>query len=150
MNITATLIGQMITFAVLVWFVQRFLWEPMLRMLEDRKARVAEGLAAAERGKHEHEMAQNRALELIKEGKQQSAELIAQAQRRASEIVDEAKDQARIEAALAALAPTLLALDHADATRLCEQLIRAYDPCISCATHFLRLEIEDSGAGPGS
>ncbi len=52
------------------------------------------------------------------------------------------QNQARIEADLVALAPELLALEHEAATRRCEQLIRAYDPCISCATHFLRLDIE--------
>jgi len=53
------------------------------------------------------------------------------------------QNQARIEADLAALGPDLLVLDHEVATRRCEQLIRAYDPCISCATHFLRLDIEE-------
>jgi sulfhydrogenase subunit alpha len=51
------------------------------------------------------------------------------------------QNQARIEADLVSLAPRLLALPHDQATRLCEQLIRAYDPCISCATHFLDLQI---------
>jgi len=52
------------------------------------------------------------------------------------------QNQARIEADLAGLAPEILAMDEAEATLRCEQLIRAYDPCISCATHFLKLEIE--------
>jgi coenzyme F420-reducing hydrogenase alpha subunit len=52
------------------------------------------------------------------------------------------QNQARIEQDLAGLAPELLALDHGAATRRCEQLIRAYDPCISCATHFLELTID--------
>jgi hypothetical protein len=51
------------------------------------------------------------------------------------------QNQARIERDLAGLAPALLALSHEEATRRCEQLIRAYDPCISCATHFLQLTI---------
>jgi coenzyme F420-reducing hydrogenase alpha subunit len=55
------------------------------------------------------------------------------------------QNQARIEADLVALAPQLLKLDHDAATLRCEQLIRSYDPCISCATHFLRLEIDRSG-----
>ena len=97
MNITATLIGQMMTFAVLVWFIMKYLWDPMTRMLEERKIRIADGLAAAERGKHEHELAQSRALDVIKDGKQQAAEIIAQAQKRAAEIVEESKDQARAE-----------------------------------------------------
>lgn len=51
------------------------------------------------------------------------------------------QNQARIEQDLIGIAPQLLALDHAEATAMCERIIRAYDPCISCATHFLRLEI---------
>ena len=99
MNVTATLIGQMITFGVLVWFINRFLWEPMTRMMEDRKKRIADGLAAAERGRHEQEMAESKAKDTLKEAKQQAAEIISQAQKRATEIVDEAKGDARKEGA---------------------------------------------------
>ena len=63
MNVTATLIGQMIVFSILVWFVKSVLWEPMLKVLEDRKARIADGLAAAEKGKHEEELARQHALD---------------------------------------------------------------------------------------
>jgi sulfhydrogenase subunit alpha len=52
------------------------------------------------------------------------------------------QNQGAIEADLAAFAPGVLDLPHAEATRQMEQLIRAYDPCISCATHFLELHIE--------
>jgi coenzyme F420-reducing hydrogenase alpha subunit len=52
------------------------------------------------------------------------------------------QNQAQMEADLRALAPEVLRRSQADATRLCEQAIRNYDPCISCATHFLHLEIE--------
>ena len=97
MNVTATLIGQMLTFAVLVWFVNRFLWGPLTQMMEDRKKRIADGLAAAERGKHEQELAEKRAAEVIHEAKEQAAGIIAQAQKRSTEIVEEAKDNARAE-----------------------------------------------------
>ena len=53
------------------------------------------------------------------------------------------QNQAQIEADLRELAPSLLERARPEATRLCEALIRSYDPCISCATHFLRLEIEE-------
>jgi coenzyme F420-reducing hydrogenase alpha subunit len=52
------------------------------------------------------------------------------------------QNQGMIEQDLAEFAPSVLALPHAEATIRLEQLIRAYDPCISCATHFLRLEVE--------
>ncbi len=98
MNVTATLIGQMIVFSVLVWFVKSVLWEPMLKVLEDRKARIADGLAAAEKGKHEEELARQKALDELKKAKAEAAEIVAQAQKRASEIVDEAKNAAVEEA----------------------------------------------------
>jgi coenzyme F420-reducing hydrogenase alpha subunit len=62
--------------------------------------------------------------------------------REAAIVPPTSQNQARIEQDLVALAPRLLALGHDEATRLCERLVRAYDPCISCATHFLRLDIQ--------
>ncbi len=52
------------------------------------------------------------------------------------------QNQARIERDLVGIAPQLLALEHDAARHRCEQLIRSYDPCISCATHFLKLDVE--------
>jgi len=98
MNITATLIGQILTFAVLVWFIKGVLWEPMTKVLEDRKRKIADGLEAAERGQHAQELAEQRAKERLLAAKTQGAEIINQAQKRASEIVDEAKVAAREEA----------------------------------------------------
>ncbi|PIE00931.1 MAG: F0F1 ATP synthase subunit B [Thiothrix nivea] len=98
MNVTLTLIGQVIVFSVLVWFIKGVLWEPMLNALEDRKKRVADGLAAAEQGKHEEELARQKALSELKKAKAEAAEIITQAQKRASEIVEEAKEAALEEA----------------------------------------------------
>lgn len=81
----------MLTFAVLVWFVMRFLWEPMTKMLEARKKTIADGLAAAERGRHELKLAEQGAKKQLSEAKQQAAEIIAQAHKRADEMVEEAK-----------------------------------------------------------
>lgn len=97
MNITATLFAQMLTFAVLVWFVWKFLWDPMTNMMEDRKKRVAEGLESAERGKKDLELAQQKAAEHIRDGKHAASDILAQAQKRANEIIEEAKEQARAE-----------------------------------------------------
>jgi len=98
MNINLTLIGQSITFALFVWFCYAYVWPPLVNALEERKKKIAEGLAAAERGQHEHEIAEKKAAEHLKEAKGQASEIIAQAQKRASEIVDEAKDDAHTEA----------------------------------------------------
>lgn len=97
MNLTATLIGQMLTFAVFVWFVKAFLWEPILKMMEDRKKRIAEGLEAAERGHHAKELADQRAKERLQKAKQEAADIINRAQKRSAEIIEEAKANAREE-----------------------------------------------------
>ena len=94
MNFNATLIGQSITFLVFVWFCMKFVWPPIMQALTERKGRIAEGLAAADRGKHEQELAQERASELLHEAKQQAAEVISRADKRAAEIVEEAKADA--------------------------------------------------------
>lgn len=97
MNVTATLFGQIGTFIVLVAFVRYVLWDPMTRMMEDRQKRIADGLAAAEKGRHDQERAEQRAKALLHEARDQAAEIIAQAQKRAAEIVEEAKTDARAE-----------------------------------------------------
>lgn len=95
MNVTATLFGQMITFFVLILFVKAVLWEPMTRMLEERKQRIADGLAAAERGRHEKELAEDRAKQVLRQAKQEAAEIIANAQKRANEIVEQGEQDGR-------------------------------------------------------
>jgi F-type H+-transporting ATPase subunit b len=97
MNINATLLGQAISFFVFVWFCMKIVWPPIIAALEERKKKIVDGLAAAERGKHEQELAEQRAAELIAEAKQQAAGIITQAQKRANEIVDESKNTARTE-----------------------------------------------------
>lgn len=87
----------MIAFILLIWFVNKVLWAPMSAMMEARQKRIADGLAAAEKGKHEQELAEKRAKETLKVSKGQAAEIIAQAQKRAGEIVEEAKVTARGE-----------------------------------------------------
>ncbi len=98
MNFNATLIGQMITFAVFVWFCMKFIWPPLIAALEERNARISEGLAAAQRGQQDLEEAEAKVKESLNEAKAQAQEIINQAQKRANEIVDEAKDSAREEA----------------------------------------------------
>ena len=98
MNINATLIGQSIAFFIFVWFVMKYVWPPLIAALDERKKTIADGLAAAERGKHEQELAEKAAEKHIKEAKDQAAEILAQAQKRATEIVEEAKVDAREEA----------------------------------------------------
>lgn len=97
MNINLTLIGQSIAFVVFVWFCMKFIWPPLMKALEDRKEKIAEGLAAAERGMKEQELGKKRGAEVIKDAKGKATEIIAGAEKRGAEIVDEAKSEAKIE-----------------------------------------------------
>jgi len=97
MNLNATIIGQMIAFALFVAFCMKYVWPPIMAALEERTKKIADGLAAAERGKHEQELAEKRAQQVIHEAKEQANEIISQANRRGNEIVDESKDNARVE-----------------------------------------------------
>ena len=98
MNINFTLIGQTITFIVFVAICMKYIWPPLMRVLDERKKNIADGLAAAERGKHELELAEKKALDVLKQAKQDAQEVVAMAEKRASEIADQAKEQARTEA----------------------------------------------------
>ncbi|MDR2015998.1 MAG: F0F1 ATP synthase subunit B [Burkholderiales bacterium] len=98
MNINATLIGQAIMFAIFVWFCMKIIWPPVIRALEARKQRIADGLAAAERGKLDLELAAKRSAEVLREAKEKAAEIIAQGEKLKTETLDQAKVTARDEA----------------------------------------------------
>jgi F-type H+-transporting ATPase subunit b len=98
MSINATLIGQMITFTLLVWFTMKYVWPPIIGAMEERKAKIADGLAAAEKGQDEIKLAEKKAKSVLKDAKEQSAEIISSAQKRANEVVEESKSQAKVEA----------------------------------------------------
>ena len=97
MNITLTLIGQSISFFLFVLFTMKYVWPPLMDALNERKKKIADGLAEAERGHHELELAEEKAKKVLREGKEKSQEFINQAQRRHDEIVEEAKKHAREE-----------------------------------------------------
>ncbi|NDU87970.1 MAG: F0F1 ATP synthase subunit B [Ferrovum sp.] len=99
MNINATLFGQAITFAILIWFTMKFVWPPVVAALDERAKKIAEGLEAAERGKQDLAKAGVRSQEAMNEAKAQAAEIIAQSERRGQEIVQQARDEALVEAA---------------------------------------------------
>jgi F-type H+-transporting ATPase subunit b len=90
MNFNATLIGQSITFVIFVWFCMKYVWPPIMNALDARKKLIADGLAAADRGKHELELAAKRAGDNMRDAKAQATEVIAQAEKRATQIIEQA------------------------------------------------------------
>ena len=97
MNINLTLIGQAISFAIFVWFCLRFIWPPVIRALEERRARIADGLAEADAAKAERERASTEAERIRAEAREAAAQALAAAERRAGEIVAEAREAAAAE-----------------------------------------------------
>lgn len=97
MDINATLIGQMITFALFVWFTMHFVWPVLEKMLKERREKIAEGLAAAERGHKELEISQKYAIQHIHEARSKAIEEIEKAKKYASTLIEEAKMEANRE-----------------------------------------------------
>ncbi len=98
MNFNATLIGQIISFAVFVWFTMKFVWPLLLKQMQDRETRIADGLAAADKGQQALVDAEKRRAELVDQGKHQAADIVNQAQKRGDELLEESKSHARSEA----------------------------------------------------
>jgi F-type H+-transporting ATPase subunit b len=91
MNINATLIGQTIVFLILIWFSVKFIWPPLLRAIDDRRKKIADGLAAAERGQKELQQANGEASAIIGEAREKALKIVDQANRRSNEIIEEAR-----------------------------------------------------------
>ena len=98
MNINATIFGQAITFAILIWFTMKFVWPPITAALEERARKIADGLAAAERGRQDLAHAEQRSNETLNEAKAKAAEIIALSEKRRNEIIEEAREEAKVEA----------------------------------------------------
>ena len=85
----ATLIGQLIAFAVFVAFCMKYVWPPLMAAIEERQKTIADGLAASERAEKDLELAQQKATDQLRDAKLQAAEIVEQAKKRANQLVDE-------------------------------------------------------------
>ena len=99
MNFNLTLLGQAISFAIFVGICMKYIWPHIINALREREKKVADGLAAAEKGQQKLDQAQVRFQELLNEGKVNAGDIVAQANKRGGEIIDEAKGTARVEGA---------------------------------------------------
>jgi F-type H+-transporting ATPase subunit b len=115
-NINLTLVVQMIVFVLLIWFTMRFVWPMILGPMNERESRIAQGLAAAEKGEQELAGARSKADAIVREARERAREIIDHAEHRARELIEEAKGTASAEAArLVAAAQQQIQLDTARA-----------------------------------
>ena len=98
MNIGLTMLSQAVAFAIFIWFTIKFIWPPLMKAIEQRQRQIAEGLAAAERGKQDLELAAKRAAEELQRARAQAGEIISQAEKRGAAVIEEAKSAAKTEA----------------------------------------------------
>jgi F-type H+-transporting ATPase subunit b len=121
-NINLTLIVQMIVFAVLVFGTMKWIWPIILGAMEERARKIAQGLAAAEKGEQELTEARDKAEAIVREARERAGQIIDHAQHRANDLVEQARGTAGTEGArLIAAAQQQIELDT---TRARESLRR--------------------------
>lgn len=97
MSINATLLVQMLVFGLLVWFTMKFVWPIILGAMAEREQRIADGLAAADKGQSDLENAKGEADGIISKAREQAREIIDGANSRANDIVDEGRSDGNRE-----------------------------------------------------
>ena len=97
MSLNLTLLGQMLTFILFIWFTMKFVWPPLTKLMAERQQQIADGLAAAEQGQKELELAQRQRQDILTDAKAKASTIVEQATHRANHIVEEAKKRARTE-----------------------------------------------------
>ncbi len=100
MNLNATLFAQLVVFFILAWFTMKFVWPPIMKALDERASKIADGLAAADKAKSDMALAERRATDEMRKARESANELRAGAERQGSQVLDEARaEAARIIAA---------------------------------------------------
>jgi F-type H+-transporting ATPase subunit b len=97
MNLNATLFIQTIVFVILGWITMRFIWPPLIKAIEERQRKIADGLASSEKAEKSLAEAKASATDIIKEARVQANKIVEQANRRSNELVDEARGTAIAE-----------------------------------------------------
>jgi len=140
-NINLTLIIQMIVFLLLVFFTMSFIWPPLMRAVEERQKKIAQGLAAADRGEQELQKARESAEAILREARERAGQIIDQAQHRANDIMEQARTGAQQEGQrLVASAQQQIGLE---ASRARESLRREIgEIAVAAASKLLEREID--------
>lgn len=94
MNINATLIAQFVVFFILAWFTMRFVWPPIVKALDERASKIAEGLAAADKAKADLSLAEKKAVEEMRKARESASDLRADAEKQAAQFLEEARAEA--------------------------------------------------------
>ena len=94
MNLNATLVAQLVVFFVLAWFTMKFVWPPIMKALDERALKIADGLAAADKAKSDMIMAERRAAEEMGKAKDVASEVRSGAEKQANLLIEQARSEA--------------------------------------------------------
>jgi F-type H+-transporting ATPase subunit b len=93
-NLNATLIAQIVVFFILGWFTMKFVWPPIMKALDERAAKIADGLAAADKAKSDLELAEKKAVEEMRKARESAGDVRAAAEKQAAKLIEEARGEA--------------------------------------------------------
>ena len=98
MNINASLFVQMVVFFLGAWVTMKYIWPPLIHAIEERQKKIADGLAAANKGEKALAVATEQGKAIEAEARTRASTIVADGEKRAQSILDEAKAQAQVEA----------------------------------------------------
>ena len=141
MNIAVTLIIQGVAFFAVVLIVMRYLWPPLMAAIEERRKKIAEGLAARSRAQKDLEEARVKAQDIIREARDKAVQIVDQASKRSAEIIEEAKGTALAEGQrIVTQAHEEIALDTTRAREGLRKQVASL--AVQGASHLLQREID--------
>ena len=117
MDINLTLLGEMITFGILVWFTMRYIWPPITKAISERQQKIADGLANAERAVHSLDLARHESIKILQTARSDANDLMDKAHQQVTRILEDGHSKAHHETErLHALAKTEIAQEKSNAT----------------------------------
>ena len=91
MNLNATLFAQLVVFLILAWFTMKFVWPPIMKALDERASKIADGLAAADKAKSDLAHAEKKASEELRKARESAAEFSSGAERQVAQLIEDAR-----------------------------------------------------------
>ena len=94
MNLNATLIAQIVVFFILGWFTMKYVWPPIMKALDERAAKIADGLAAADKAKSDLALAEKRAVDEMRKARESAGDVRATAEKQGAKVLEDARAEA--------------------------------------------------------
>jgi F-type H+-transporting ATPase subunit b len=140
-NINATLIAQLAVFFILAWFTMKFVWPPIMKAPDERRAKIADGLAAADNAKLQLAAAEQKSADELRKARESGAELRTAAEKQAAQLVDHARQEA---AKIVAAAREAAEKEAATASQRAKEALRdrVAELAVAGAERILRKEID--------